>query len=119
MKPLKLPKNSAALLIGPPLAGEKHVLHKYMETSLTEEPLVFITTDKSPEEIKKNMIKNKIFLTKYETESKLKYIDCYSHQTDDSAKNTPTITRISGPLALNEISIARRIQKITKEKLPL
>ncbi|MFH1668447.1 MAG: RAD55 family ATPase [Candidatus Woesearchaeota archaeon] len=103
----KIPTNSASLLIGPPLAGKKNVIYSYIQESLTnKEPLLFISTDKSPEEMKKDMIKSKIFVTKHETEGILKYIDCYTHQTDETAKDTDSIRRVSGPLALNEISIA-------------
>ncbi|MBU2561166.1 MAG: RAD55 family ATPase [Nanoarchaeota archaeon] len=102
-----LPKNSAALLIGPPLSGEKQVLFSYLLESLNNStPVLLISTDKSPEEIKKDMLQMKIFVTKFETAKLLKYIDCYSKQTDESIKDTDCIRRVSGPLALNEISIA-------------
>ena len=103
----KIPTNSALLLIGPPLAGEKQLIYKYMQESLNNNtPVLLISTDKSPEEIKKEMLKSKIFMTKFETDGILKYIDCYSHQTDELLKDTDVIRRVSGPLALNEISIA-------------
>jgi KaiC/GvpD/RAD55 family RecA-like ATPase len=52
------------------------------------------------------MLRLKIFVTKFETDKLLKYIDCCSKQTDETINDTDCIRRISGPLALNEISIA-------------
>ncbi len=102
-----IPKNSASLLIGPPLAGEKHIIYRYVQESLAKkEPVLFVSTDRSPEAMKSEMTKDRIFLTKYETDGNLKYIDCYSHQTDEFLKDTGATRRVSGPLALNEISIA-------------
>lgn len=102
-----LPENSAMILVGPPLSGGRHVLYDYMLDGLEKnEPVLFISTDRSPEQIKKDLIKDKIFVTKYEENDFLKYIDCYSHQTEELLKDTDCIKRISGPLALNEISIA-------------
>jgi KaiC/GvpD/RAD55 family RecA-like ATPase len=102
-----LPKNSASLLIGPPLAGEKNFIYSYLRKSLESgEPAAFISTDKSPEDIKKEMLQMKMFVTKFETDKMLRYIDCFSKQTDESIKDTDCVKRVSGPLALNEISIA-------------
>jgi len=102
-----LPKNSASLLIGPPLAGEKSIIYNYLQKSLEGgDPVVFVSTDRSPEDMKKDMLQMKLFVTKFETEKKLLYIDCCSKQTDESIKDTESIRRVSGPLALNEISIA-------------
>jgi KaiC/GvpD/RAD55 family RecA-like ATPase len=102
-----IPNNSASLLIGPPLAGEKSIIYNYLQKSLEgDEPVVFVSTDKSPEDIKKDMLQMKIFVTKFETEKRLIYIDCCSKQTDESIKDTNCIRRVSGPLALNEMSIA-------------
>jgi KaiC/GvpD/RAD55 family RecA-like ATPase len=102
-----IPNNSASLLIGPPLAGEKSIIYNYLQKSLEGgDPVVFVSTDKSPEDMKRDMLQMKLFVTKFETAKLLKYIDCYSKQTDESIKDTGCIRRISGPLALNEISIA-------------
>ncbi|NQU79654.1 hypothetical protein HQ545_07835 [Candidatus Woesearchaeota archaeon] len=113
-----IPKNSAALLIGPPLTGEKKVIYNYISDALNDNtPVLLISTDKSPEEIKKDMLQHKIFITKFETKKTMKYIDCYSQQTDELIKDTPSIRRVSGPLALNEISIA--LSDIEKEFIRL
>lgn len=101
---VKLPPNSASILIGPPLSGKKEFLYKYMLERLKDkEPVIFLSTDTSPEDIKKDLVKNKIF---YGTYSKiLRFIDCYSQQAGNNLEDTNDTKRVSGPLAFNEVSI--------------
>jgi len=101
----KLPKEFACVIIGPPLSGKKELLYNYVLQTLKKgEPVMFITTDASAEDVKKDMVKNKIFYGSYSTN--LVFIDCYSHQAGNLVAETSDTKRISGPLALNEISIA-------------
>jgi len=100
-----IPPNSAAILIGPPLSGKKGLLFNHMlQTLKNKEPVIFILTDTSPEEIKKELVKNKIFYGPYV--NFLKFIDCYSQQAGYSVEDTQDTLRTSGPLALNELGIA-------------
>ncbi len=108
----QLPPNSASILVGPPLSGKKQFLYNYMLESLkNKEPVLFIETDTSPEEIKRELVKNKIFYGPYA--NILRFVDCYSQQAGNNVQDTNDTLRISGPLALNEISIA--ISKIEAE----
>ena len=94
--------SKAAIVIGQPLSGKSELLQGYVVAGLkTKQPIVFITTDKSAEQIKKELLAAKIFYG-----SSLKIIDCYSKQTNESCKDSADVVRVSGPLALNEISIA-------------
>ena len=102
---LNLPPNSASILISPPLSGKKEFLYIMLKESLkNKEPVIFFSTDTSPEEIKRELVKNKIFYGPYTRI--LKFIDCYSQQAGNNVQDTSDIKRVSGPLALNEISIA-------------
>jgi len=108
----KLPENSASIVIGLPLSGKNQFLYNYMLEALkNKEPVLFIETDKAPEDIKKELVKNKIFYGAYV--KILRFVDCYSQQAGNNVKDTNDTIRVSGPLALNEISIA--ISKIEAE----
>jgi len=103
----KIPDNSANIVISPPLEGKKIFIYKFIEFKLKKkEPVLYITTDAPPEDIKKDMIKRQIFFGNAEAKGILKFIDCYSHHVGEHKTNTAGIKRVSGPLALNEISIA-------------
>jgi len=99
--------NSANLILSPPLAGKLGFIDKQISDYLkNKKPLLYITTDKSPEDIKKRWLKNKFFYGSYENSGHLKFIDAYSYQTGNIINDTNSIKRVSGPLALNEISVA-------------
>ncbi len=103
----KIPERSAILVIGPPLSDKKNILYKLVLSALKkDEPVLFITTDNFPSDIEKDLEKNKILFKKYEKQGCLKFLDCYSSQASPSTSDTPIVTHISGPLALNEISVA-------------
>jgi KaiC/GvpD/RAD55 family RecA-like ATPase len=94
--------SKATVVIGQPLSGKSELLQSYVAAGLkSKQPIILIATDKSAEQIKKELLAAKIFYG-----SSLKIIDCYSRQTDESSKDSADVVRVSGPLALNEISIA-------------
>lgn len=101
---LKLPVNSACVVVSPPLIGKKEFLFRLITNSFkNKEPILFVTIENSPEEIKREMLKERIFFKP----DLLKFIDCYSyHSGNINARDTNDIKRVSGPLAFNEISIA-------------
>jgi len=104
---MEIKKNSANLVISPPLAGKLFFLDQQISTSLkNKKPLLYITTDKSPEDIKKRWLKNKFYYGPYEKSNYLKFIDAFSYQTGNLTEETNSIKRVSGPVALNEISVA-------------
>lgn len=103
----KIPDRSAILILGPPLSDKKNLIYKLILKSLKKnEPVLFVTTDHFPKDIEQDLQKNKILYKKYEKEGNLKFIDCYSAQTQNSMSETSIVKKVSGPLALNEISVA-------------
>ncbi|MCK4589858.1 MAG: hypothetical protein KAT77_05410 [Nanoarchaeota archaeon] len=103
----EIKSNSANLLISPPLAGKLIFLDQQISNFLkNKQPLLYITTDKSPEDIKKRWLKNKFFYGSYEQLNFLKFVDAFSYQTGNLTDSTNSIKRVSGPVALNEISVA-------------
>jgi len=102
---LTLPPNSASIIVSPPLSGKKEFLYQHLIQSLkNKEPVVFLSTDASSEDVKKELVKNKIFYGA--SGNMLKFIDCYSQQAGNNVEDTSDTKRVPGPLALNEISIA-------------
>ena len=110
----KIPQNSAIVIISPPLEGKEELVYDYIRDKLKEkEPILIISTDKSAETVKAELLKRKIFFGDAETRGLLVFVDCYSMQVGEAVKNTPGIKRVPGPLALNEISVA--LSDIEKE----
>jgi KaiC/GvpD/RAD55 family RecA-like ATPase len=114
----KLPADFACVVIGPPLSGKKEMLYRYLADILKKkEPVMFITTDSSAEDVKKELLKQKIFYGAHK--DNLVFIDCYSHQAGNLVDDTADTMRIPGPLALNEISIAiSEIERTFYKKSP-
>lgn len=96
-----LPGKSAFVVIGPPLGGKKRFVFQYLKSSLKKGlPVVFLSTDSSSEDVKRALVRDRI------CKGVFRFIDCYSLQAGDSVSDTDDIRFVSGPLALNEISIA-------------
>jgi len=94
--------SKAAVVIGQPLSGKSELLQGYVAAGLkSKQPIILVVTDKSAEQAKKELLAAKIFYG-----SQLKIIDCYTKQTNESSKDSADVVRVSGPLALNEMSIA-------------
>jgi KaiC/GvpD/RAD55 family RecA-like ATPase len=91
----------STLLLSKPLEGKKEVIENYAKNALKEnKTLLFVLTDKSPEQLKQELLKDKIFF------KNAYFVDCYSQQAGLNCQKTENIKYVSGPLALNEISIA-------------
>jgi KaiC/GvpD/RAD55 family RecA-like ATPase len=106
----------AIILIGPPLAGEKQFISNYISALLQKDnAVVIILTDGSPEQLKKELMQEKIYLAKFEDAGLMRYVDSYSKNMGEAVSDTSSIKRVSGPLALNEINIA--LNEIQKEFL--
>jgi KaiC/GvpD/RAD55 family RecA-like ATPase len=74
-----VPAATNTLLYSPPFIGKEDILKKFALSGLEKgEPVIFVLTDKSFLEMRKEMEKlDKKFL-EYENEGKVKYIDIYS-----------------------------------------
>ncbi len=102
---ISLPGKSASIIVSAPLAGKKDFIYKHLRERLEEgEPVIFLLTDSSPEDIKNELVKDKFFFGKYV--ELFRFIDCYSQQAGNLMQDKPDTRRVAGPLALNEISIA-------------
>ena len=103
----EIPKRSAILILGPPGSDKNNILYKVVSEALENKKVVlFITTDYFPKHIEDLMKKNNTVIEKYKKEGYLKFIDCYSAQVNDVLVNNNIVKMISGPLALNDISVA-------------
>jgi len=99
-----LPTNAASIVESPPLSGKKEFLYAQLAESLKNKvPMIVVLTDTSPEEMKRDLVLNKIFYA--QGNAILRFIDCYSQQAGTPVEDTQGTKRISGPVALNEISI--------------
>lgn len=99
--------NSANLVISPPLAGKLVFIDQQIAAFLkNKNPVLYIATDKSPEDIKKRWLNEKFYYGPYETSGFLRFIDAFSSQAGNLLDNSKSIIRVPGPLALNEISVA-------------
>jgi len=105
----QIPDNNVVLLLGNSLDGKKKAMYEYVRSCTKKnELLLFVTTDSSPESIKIELVKDKVFFGK-----NIRFIDCYSQQANESVGDTEEIRRIPSPMALNEMSIA--LAEIEKE----
>jgi len=93
--------NSATLILSKPLEGKREFIENYAKNAIKEnKTILFVLTDKSPEQIKREMLESKIFFKNFY------FVDCYSQQTGLNCQKSENIQYVSGPLALNEISIS-------------
>jgi len=91
----------SALVISKPLEGKKEFIENYVKNAIKEnKAILFVLTDKNPGQLKKELLESKIFF------KNLYFVDCYSLQTEGECKEEDNVKYVSGPLALNEMSIA-------------
>lgn len=99
-------KNKSVLVIGPP-RSEKHLFAEQFlaEGFKSSELGIYIITNDFPEDIVKKI--SAVGIGNFHIESNLmKIIDCYSNFIGVPKADTDTVKNVSGPQALNEISIA-------------
>jgi len=81
--------------------GKREFIDHYAKNAIKDnKTLLFVLTDKNPEQMKQEFLKDKIFF------KNLYFVDCYSLQTGGKIQGNEDIRYVSGPLALNEMSIA-------------
>ena len=91
----------STLVLAKPLEGKREFIENYAKNAIKEnKTLLFVLTDKNPEQVKKELLESKIFFRS------VYFVDCYSMQTGGECKEEENVKYASGPLALNEISIA-------------
>jgi len=91
----------STLVLSKPLEGKREFIEDYARNAIKEnKALLFVLTDKSPEQLKQELLKDKIFF------KNIYFVDCYSQQAGLNCQKSENIRYVSGPLALNELSIA-------------
>ena len=94
-------EKTATLILSKPLEGKREFIESQVRTMIKENrTILFVLTDKNPGQAKKELLESKIFF------KSIYFVDCYSMQTDGECKEEENVKYASGPLALNEISIA-------------
>ncbi len=102
-----IPKGSAILLIAPPMIEARLFCLEFIYRGLSSgEPGIYVTTDDSPENLKKRCIQSNWILAKHEENNIMKWVDTYSINANKDVKSTQSITRVGGPVALSDMAIA-------------
>ncbi|MBN1923794.1 MAG: hypothetical protein JW791_03470 [Nanoarchaeota archaeon] len=102
-----VPPGSCLLLISPPMIETRLFCTEFIFRGLQEDiPALFIEMDDSPEQLKLKALRYNLPLVNAENKNLLKWIDGYSARARKTLKDTKAIKRVSGPLALSDISIA-------------
>lgn len=101
-----LPPGTCILLITSPIV-ESHLfcLEYIYRGILVNEPGMIITMDYSPENLKIRAMEYGWFLARGEEQKLLKWVDGYSLNAKKDVKNTDTIKRIGGSIALSDLTI--------------
>jgi KaiC/GvpD/RAD55 family RecA-like ATPase len=102
-----IPPGSCILLLSPPMVEARLFTLEFVYSGLKEKiPALIIELDDSPEKLRLKALRYKWPLIKYESEDLLKWVDGYSTRSDKDIKDTRAVKRVSGPLALSDMSIA-------------
>lgn len=107
------PPGTSILLIAPPLI-EMHLLClEYIYRGLIKkDPGLIITMNYSPEDLKIRALQYGWALVRGENENLLRWVDGYSLNAKKDVKSTETIKRISGSIALSDLTIGvMQVQK--------
>jgi len=92
---------TSSIVLSKPLEGKEDFILNYAHEILKEgKELVFVLTDRDVEEMKLQLEKNKINF------KDIYFIDGYSMQNLGKVNQSKNIKNVSGPMALNEMSIA-------------
>lgn len=101
------PSGNCILLTSPPMSELSIFGLEFLYDGLKRgEPGVYITLDDSPESLRLKALKFGWPLINAERMGLMRWIDVYSIHANKDVKNTESILRIGGPLALTDLSIA-------------
>jgi len=101
-----LPVGACVLLITPPMIESNLFCIEFVYRGiLNQEPGLIVTMDHSPEDLKIKAIKYGWSLAQGEQNKILKWVDGYSINANKDVKSTDTIKRISGSIALSDLTI--------------
>ena len=100
------PIGSCVLLITPPMIEANLFCMEFIYRGiLNKEPGMIITMDHSPEDMKIKALKYGWNMSRGEQAKILKWVDGYSINANKDVKSTDTIKRISGSIALSDLTI--------------
>lgn len=101
-----LAPGTCILLIAPPLIEVHLLCLEYIYRGLTKkDPGLIITMNYSPEDLKIRALQYGWTLVRGENENILRWVDGYSLNAKKDVKSTETIKRISGSIALSDLTI--------------
>ena len=101
------PIGNCMLLSSPPMSELSILGLEFLYDGLKRgEPGVYITLDDSPEALRLKALKFGWPLINAEKMGLMRWVDVYSIHANKEVKNTESILRIGGPLALTDLSIA-------------
>lgn len=102
-----LSPGTCILLISPPMVETRLFCTEFVFRGLQQNiPALFIEMDESPERLKLKSLRYGWTLINGENRNLLKWVDGYSSKASKKVKDTRAIKRVSGPIALSDISIA-------------
>ena len=100
------PIGSCVLLITPPMIESNLFCMEFIYRGiLNKEPGMIITMDHSPEDMKIKALKYGWNMSRGEQAKILKWVDGYSINANKDVKSSDTIKRISGSIALSDLTI--------------
>ncbi|RLF44438.1 MAG: hypothetical protein DRN29_08435 [Thermoplasmata archaeon] len=101
-----VPYGENVLVYAPPFIGRDIIIKRFALSGLTEgEPVIFVLTDKSFIEMRKELEKLDKSFAEFEREGKVKYIDVYSPSVE-LKEESPYVTFIDSPVNRERISAA-------------
>lgn len=101
------PPGTCILLITPPMVEARLFCLEFVYRGLQkQEPGVVITMDNSPEDLKIKALPYNWTLVRGEQNGLLRWIDGYSINANKNVKDSESVARIGGPVALSDIAIA-------------
>ncbi len=101
-----IPAGSCIVLITPPIIESRLLGLQFLECGLKNSiPGMFISLNDSPEMLKEKAKNYGLDIDSFEKKGMVKWVDGYSAKSKINAKDTASIKRISGPVALTDMSI--------------
>lgn len=100
------PPGTCILLMVPPVIDVHLFCLEYIYKGIIEgEPGLIVTMNYSPEDLKVRALQYGWFLARGEQDNLIRWVDGYSLNARKDVENTPAVKRISGSIALSDLTI--------------
>ncbi len=100
-----IPATTNTLLYSPPFIGKENILDKFALSGLEAgEPIIFVLTDKSFSEMRKEMEALDKKFPEYENEGRVKYIDVYSKGVEFDEAGGENVIFVDSPINREKIT---------------